>query len=38
MDGTSVRVAVRVRPLLDSEKKEQCTECVRVINNESQVS
>lgn len=38
MDGTSVRVAVRVRPLLDSEKKDRCAECIRVISNESQVS
>lgn len=37
MDGTSVRVAVRVRPLLDSEKKDRCTECVRVVANQPQV-
>ena len=27
-DGTSVRVAVRIRPLLGKEKMERCTECV----------
>lgn len=27
-DGTSVRVAVRIRPLLGKEKLERCTECV----------
>lgn len=37
MDETSVRVAVRVRPLLDSEKKDRCTECVRVVANKPQV-
>ena len=26
---TSVRVAVRIRPLLGKEKQEKCTECVK---------
>jgi hypothetical protein len=39
MEGTSaVRVAIRVRPLLDSEKRDHCTECIRVVPNEPQVS
>mmetsp|Transcript_1165 Transcript_1165/g.1891 ORF Transcript_1165/g.1891 Transcript_1165/m.1891 type:complete len:1638 (+) Transcript_1165:189-5102(+) len=38
MDDTSVKVAVRIRPLLDSEIRERCTQCVRVVGNEPQVT
>ncbi|TMW56713.1 hypothetical protein Poli38472_006723 [Pythium oligandrum] len=36
-DGSSVRVAVRVRPLIGREKVERCDECVSVVEDEMQI-
>ena len=36
-DSTSVRVAVRVRPLNAREKVDRCSECVNVLEEETQV-
>ena len=36
-NGASVRVAVRVRPLLGREKVERCQECLQVVEGEPQI-
>ncbi|KAG7398824.1 Kinesin-like protein kif21b [Phytophthora boehmeriae] len=36
-DGASVRVAVRIRPLIGREKVERCDECVSVLEEENQI-
>lgn len=36
-DASSVRVAVRIRPLIGREKVERCDECVSVLEAESQI-
>ncbi|KAL4115771.1 hypothetical protein PRIC2_012777 [Phytophthora ramorum] len=36
-DATSVRVAVRIRPLIGREKVERCDECVSVLEDEQQI-
>ncbi|KAI9895481.1 hypothetical protein PsorP6_018835 [Peronosclerospora sorghi] len=36
-DATSVRVAVRIRPLIGREKVERCDECVSVLEEENQI-
>uniref|UniRef100_K3XBM4 Kinesin motor domain-containing protein n=1 Tax=Globisporangium ultimum (strain ATCC 200006 / CBS 805.95 / DAOM BR144) TaxID=431595 RepID=K3XBM4_GLOUD len=36
-DVSSVRVAVRIRPLIGREKVERCDECVSVVEEESQI-
>ncbi|KAE9359320.1 Kinesin-like protein [Phytophthora fragariae] len=36
-DGSSVRVAVRIRPLIGREKVERCDECVSVLEEENQI-
>lgn len=36
-DDSSVRVAVRVRPLIGREKVDRCDECIQVISEEAQV-
>jgi hypothetical protein len=34
---TTVKVGVRIRPLLETEKTEQCSEAIRVVHGEPQV-
>ncbi|TDH67182.1 hypothetical protein CCR75_000716 [Bremia lactucae] len=36
-DAASVRVAVRIRPLIDREKVERCDECISVLKDENQI-
>lgn len=38
MEDTSVKVAVRIRPLLKEEIQQRCTECIKTVGNEPQIT